>query len=558
MSDEALRVLRPGQHRGPAGPDVVAELAARPLPPGHRTATARSSPSSSTSASPARCRGSADPKPPGCSTTFRDPDRGFDAVVIGEPQRAFYGNQFGLTFPVFTHYGVELWVPEVGGAVDPGSEAHDLVMSLYGGMSKGERMRIKTRVRSAMASPGRDRGPLPRRPPALRLPARRRRPAPEPGQGRRSASGSTSSRPTRPPRRSCSGSSTSTPTATASTASPPGLNRDGIPSPVRPRPRPQPRTAPAGRASGPSPRSGRSSPTPATPASRSGTSNARTRSSSTSTTSPSATSPSMRWNDQRRVDLVRTSPPTSRSSADELFDAAQAMFGGSKRADHPDTDRTAGTTCSPGCMRCGVCGRRMQGHWNHGRAYYRCKFTDDYPGGDLDHPKNIYVQEDAVVPGLDAWLATLFDDDHLDDTCERLAGVSEPDPDDASEREAALRAAIADCDRKLANYRAAARRTRTPSPSPPRGSPRPSANARTLERQLGQHVTGDQLTPERGQGPRRTHSRTSSTCSPSADPQRQGRALRPARHLTDLRPRREPSPSRLVPVGYTVRVGGGT
>ena len=27
------------------------------------------------------------------------PDRGFDAVVIGEPQRAFYGNQFGNTFP---------------------------------------------------------------------------------------------------------------------------------------------------------------------------------------------------------------------------------------------------------------------------------------------------------------------------------------------------------------------------------------------------------------------------------------------------------------------------
>ena len=47
------------------------------------------------------------------------PERGFDAVVIGEPQRAFYGNQFGLTFPVFVHYGVGLWVPEVGGAVDP-------------------------------------------------------------------------------------------------------------------------------------------------------------------------------------------------------------------------------------------------------------------------------------------------------------------------------------------------------------------------------------------------------------------------------------------------------
>lgn len=74
---------------------------------------------------------------------LRRPDRGFRAVVIGEPARAFYGGQFGLTFPVFVHYGVELWVPEVGGRIDPGSDAHDLVMSLYGGMSKGERNRIR-------------------------------------------------------------------------------------------------------------------------------------------------------------------------------------------------------------------------------------------------------------------------------------------------------------------------------------------------------------------------------------------------------------------------------
>ncbi|MGW4370476.1 recombinase family protein, partial [Nocardia takedensis] len=83
---------------------------------------------------------------------LRDPDRGFDAVVIGEPQRAFYGNQFGLTFPVFTHFGVALWVPEVSGPIDPESEAHDLIMSVFGGMSKGERNRIKIRVRAAMAA----------------------------------------------------------------------------------------------------------------------------------------------------------------------------------------------------------------------------------------------------------------------------------------------------------------------------------------------------------------------------------------------------------------------
>lgn len=36
--------------------------------------------------------------------------------------------------------------------MDPDSDAHDLMMNLYGGMSKGERNRIKIRVRSAMAA----------------------------------------------------------------------------------------------------------------------------------------------------------------------------------------------------------------------------------------------------------------------------------------------------------------------------------------------------------------------------------------------------------------------
>src|SRR5713101_712206 len=81
-----------------------------------------------------------------------DPNRGFDAVVVGEPQRAFYGNQFGNTYPLFEHYGVPLWVPEVGGPIDPNNEAHDLIMSVFGGVSKGERNRIKIRVRAAMTT----------------------------------------------------------------------------------------------------------------------------------------------------------------------------------------------------------------------------------------------------------------------------------------------------------------------------------------------------------------------------------------------------------------------
>jgi site-specific DNA recombinase len=43
-------------------------------------------------------------------------------------------------------------VPEVGGPIDPDNEAHDLIMSVFGGVSKGERNRIKIRVRTAMAA----------------------------------------------------------------------------------------------------------------------------------------------------------------------------------------------------------------------------------------------------------------------------------------------------------------------------------------------------------------------------------------------------------------------
>jgi hypothetical protein len=50
------------------------------------------------------------------------------------------------------HFRIPLWVPEVRGPIDPDNEAHDLVMSVFGGMSKGERNRIKIRVRTAISS----------------------------------------------------------------------------------------------------------------------------------------------------------------------------------------------------------------------------------------------------------------------------------------------------------------------------------------------------------------------------------------------------------------------
>lgn len=49
--------------------------------------------------------------------------------------------------------GTEVEDPaKVGGPIDPRNEAHGLVVSVFGGMSKGELNRIKIRVKAAMGA----------------------------------------------------------------------------------------------------------------------------------------------------------------------------------------------------------------------------------------------------------------------------------------------------------------------------------------------------------------------------------------------------------------------
>jgi hypothetical protein len=81
-----------------------------------------------------------------------DPDRGWDAVVIGEYERAFYGNQYASMAPLFEHYGIGLWMPEVGGRVDWHAEDHEQTMVALGLSSKREITRTRVRVRTAMAA----------------------------------------------------------------------------------------------------------------------------------------------------------------------------------------------------------------------------------------------------------------------------------------------------------------------------------------------------------------------------------------------------------------------
>lgn len=81
---------------------------------------------------------------------LKDPHRGWDAVVVGEGTRCWFGNQFSLIAPRFAAYGVGLWIPELGGKFDARNPSHKMLMSVLGGMSESERQHVQTRVRAAM------------------------------------------------------------------------------------------------------------------------------------------------------------------------------------------------------------------------------------------------------------------------------------------------------------------------------------------------------------------------------------------------------------------------
>ena len=81
---------------------------------------------------------------------LKDPRRTWTGVVVGEGTRCWFGNQFSLIAPRFAAYGVELWVPELGGKFDPRNPSHKMLMSVLGGMSESERQHVQARVRAAM------------------------------------------------------------------------------------------------------------------------------------------------------------------------------------------------------------------------------------------------------------------------------------------------------------------------------------------------------------------------------------------------------------------------
>ena len=380
---------------------------------------------------------------------LRNPRRAFDAVVIGEPQRAFYGNQFGLVFPLFVHYGVPLWVPEVGGPVDPDNEAHDLIMSVFGGMSKGERNRIKIRVRAAMASQAATEGRFLGGRPPYGYQLADAGPHPNPAKA---AIGQRLHRLDRDPASApvVQRIFTEYLAGRGLYAIADGLTRDGLPCP--------------------------SAHDPARNRHRDGLAWSKSAVRAI-LLNPRYTGRQV-WNRQRKDEVLLDVDDVAMGHITKMRWNDTDAWIWSTDAVHPalidpDTHQRTQALLAARCERsldrkpratprhyllrglllCGACGRRMQGQLNNGKPHYRCRYPDEYALR-LTHPRNVYLREDAIVTPLDAWLARAFEPATLPATVDTLYAAQ-----DAGEAEAArihaTRRKISECDHKLATYRAA-------------------------------------------------------------------------------------------------------
>ncbi len=87
--------------------------------------------------------------------SWNDPERGFEAIVVGEYTRAFFGSQATHLAPLLEEHGVQLWLPEVDGPVDLGNVTHQALLMFLGAQSKQEVQRARFRTTAAMEAQAR-------------------------------------------------------------------------------------------------------------------------------------------------------------------------------------------------------------------------------------------------------------------------------------------------------------------------------------------------------------------------------------------------------------------
>jgi DNA invertase Pin-like site-specific DNA recombinase len=360
---------------------------------------------------------------------LKRPDRGWQGLVVGEGTRCWFGNQFSLIAPRFAAYGVDLWVPELGGKFDPRNPSHKMLMSLLGGMSESERQHVQARVRAAMdaqvINEGRHQGgrapygyvvvdggphPNPRKAAEgyrLRMLAideesavvvRRIFGEYLAGMGDRAIAN--------------------------------GLNRDAIPCPSARRPdQNSHRLADGWQGS----------------TVRSIVENPRytgyaffgrwTKHETLIDPEDVAAGHVIRFRRSAPERVVRSRRPAHPAIIDvEDFTRAQ-LIRRSKGAGGLATARKAERSGRPtkriylfrGLIRCGVCTRKMEGSPRAHGMYYRCPARTLTPGSPVlaTHPPAVYLREDPLRAAVNGWLGGLFSPEHVDQTVAALVGSQE-------------------------------------------------------------------------------------------------------------------------------------
>jgi site-specific DNA recombinase len=134
------------------------------------------------------------------------------------------------------------------------------------------------------------------------------------------------------------------------------------------------------------------------------------------------------------------------------FEQVQALHRAKGSADERTPRRTPRAYALRGIVRCGICGRKMQGSWNNGKSHYRCTFLSQYAAKNkISHPTSVYLREELLLAKLDAWLARKLDPVAFTSALRAYeAGrPGEPQPDQSAQQE------IAEYDAKLRQHRAA-------------------------------------------------------------------------------------------------------
>ncbi|MFE9751421.1 recombinase family protein [Saccharothrix saharensis] len=89
---------------------------------------------------------------------IRDPNRGFDAIVVGEFERGFAGDQIQHIVALCKRHGVQVWLPEAGGPLDLDDPEHRALIRMLGEQSLREVIRARHRAMAAMRIQTRDPG----------------------------------------------------------------------------------------------------------------------------------------------------------------------------------------------------------------------------------------------------------------------------------------------------------------------------------------------------------------------------------------------------------------